>query len=181
MYLLELRNERKTCGELDYARKLEVSDMKGYADEEPDLPHAVALKLSQCLEVNPASSGVFIRAGVFPAFELGIKDPFKPDVIVHVEDFIYEAWLTQQDIVVSRYPRNAECSSVSKVWGYFVHEHSGCNRRRRTNYDFEFDSSEVSAFSTSDFPWIASDGSKIEEHELSAVLIQYLCEISNAD
>ena len=96
----------------------DIGEFMGHESETPELPYPVAKNLSQCLTANPASSEVLMKAGVFPVFELNIKDPNAPDLIVELDGFTYEAWLTKQDIIVSKH-LNDERSVESKVWGYF--------------------------------------------------------------
>ncbi|MCY4128368.1 MAG: hypothetical protein OXG15_03875 [Gammaproteobacteria bacterium] len=93
-YLLELRTRRGRRGGPEFESMFDVGEFDGHDHDEPELPHAVAQNLSRCLNANPASSEVLLRAGVFPAFELGIKDPNEPDVVVNIEGLTYEAWLT---------------------------------------------------------------------------------------
>lgn len=178
-YLLELRTRCRNRRGPEFEGMFDVGEFDGHDHDEPELPHSVAQNLSRCLHANPASSEVLLRAGVFPAFELGIKDPHDPDVVVTIAGLTYEAWLTQKDIIVSRYLSDEGSNSKSHAWGYFCNENA--MEQRRPNHVFEIDRDRILTTSTDVYPWQSCLGSAIDEDELNTVLIQYVCELSNKE
>lgn len=178
-YLLELYAKKRTRVGPKMKGMLNIGEFNGRDHQDPELPRAVAQQLSKCLRANPASSEALMNAGVFPAFNLGTKDIDEPDVFVNVEEFTYEAWLTHQDIVVSRYLTNEGSDSDSHVWGYFRNDHVTRRGRRKRKYAMDFDYESESPIG--EYPWETHILTEIGEDELNIVMIHFQCEISNTE
>ena len=108
-----------------------VGEFNGHSHRSLQLPYQVATTLVQCLKLHPLSSFPLFNSGAFPSFLKGLKNIDRPDFSITLDSFRYEAWITENELIISRTNSITNGTSTPKIpteWGHFAQP---CNQKTR--------------------------------------------------
>ena len=135
MGLMEVKETNRNRHVIPIEGLKEIGEFDGYDHEVPEIPQEIVRKLSTKLPLNPQSSDICIRAGVFTSFIVGKKDTKKPDFKITIEHFHYDVWVSRDEIILRKYVDRDYSDIVNDNrlgWAYFYVKEPSRRRSRRT-------------------------------------------------
>ena len=87
------------------------------------VPYQVAATLVQNLKLHPLSTLPLFNAGAFPSFLNGVKDKDRPNFSILLDNFRYEVWTAERELIISRTKSITNGDTDPKApteWGYFA-------------------------------------------------------------
>lgn len=135
MGLMELKEKRRNRNVKQVEGLKEIGEFDGYDHDAPEIPEEIVRNLTRKLPLNPQSSEIFIRAGVFTSFIEGEKDAKNPDFRVSLEHFHYDVWVSRHEIILRKYIEDQFIELVEDTclgWAYFYAKRPFRRRSPRT-------------------------------------------------